>query len=156
MVREEFVAHAKRHMPRTPGGFYPPSSAEPSPPPSPPRASEKRPTPSAGCLVANCEELKTWVLNNMPRMIEQGKRFNTNVYKELQRTLLEDLSGRRTTLAIIPVDDHANMTRMIELYFATSEERGSPVLRIRALFDGVNVLIGDFNVTPVTRTQNMN
>ena len=48
---------------------------------------------------------------------------------------------------IIPVDDHDDMRRMIDLYFATTEERGSPVARIRALFDGVNVLIGDFNVS---------
>ena len=43
--------------------------------------------------------------------------------------------------------DHDDMRRMIDLYFATTEERGSPVARIRGLFDGVNVLIGDFNVS---------
>ena len=45
------------------------------------------------------------------------------------------------------MDDHDDMRRMIDLYFATTDERGSPVVRIRALFDGVNVLIGDFNVS---------
>ena len=110
MVREEFVAHTECNIPRIPGSFYPPSSADPSPPPSPQRASETKPTPSAGCLVANCEELKSWVLNNMPRMIEQGKRFNTKMYKEMQKTLLDDRPGRRTTVAIIPVDDSAITT----------------------------------------------
>ena len=147
MVREEFVAHAERNMPKIPGSFYPPSSAEPSPPPSPPKPSAPRPKLSAGCLVANCEELKSWVLHNMPTMIEQGRRFNTDVYKEMQRTLQEDRPGRRTTVAIIPVDDDVEMRRLINLYFATTDERGSPVARIRALFDGVNVLIGDFNMS---------
>ena len=77
----------------------------------------------------------------------QGRRFNTDVYKEMQRTLQEDRPGRRTTVAIIPVDDDVEMRRLINLYFATTDERGSPVARIRALFDGVNVLIGDFNMS---------
>ena len=145
MVREEFVAHAERNMPRIPGHFYPPSSAEPSPPLSPPRASKPRPRISAGCLVANFEELKVWIVNNLPTMIEQGKLFNANVYKEIRRILKEDRPERRITVAIIPVDDHDDMRRLVELFFATTEELKCPVARVRTLFDGVQVLIGDWN-----------
>ena len=145
MVREEFVAHAERNMPRIPGHFYPPSSAEPSPPPSPPRASKPRPRICAGCLVANFEELKVWILNNLPTMIVQRKRFNANVYKEIRRILKEDRPERRITVAIIPVDDHGDMRRLVELFFATTEERKCPVVRLRTLFHGVQVLIGDWN-----------
>ena len=133
MVREEFVAHAERNMPRIPGHFYPPSSAEPSPPPSPPRASKPRPRISAGCLVANFEELKVWILNNLPTMIVQRKRFK------------EDHPERRITVAIIPEDDHDETDRLVELFFATTVERKCPVVRLRTLFDGVQVLIGDWN-----------
>jgi len=143
MVREEFLEHAKRNMPRIPGSFYQPSSAEPSPLPSPPRASKPRPRISAGCLVANFEELKLWIVNNLPTMIEQGKRFNANVYKEIRRILKEDRPERCIT--IIPVDDPDDMRRSVELFFATTEERGCPVARVRTLFNGVQVLIGDWN-----------
>ena len=144
MVREEFIAHAERHMPRIPGVFYLPSSAEPSPPPSPPRASEPRPKPSAErCLVETCAELKSWVLNNLPRMREMGMRINTSVYKQMQRTIEEDRPGRRTTVAIIPTtDDEDDMKRTVDLYIETLEYLG---IRFRTLFDCVLVLIGDFD-----------
>ena len=145
MVREEFLEHAERNMPRIPGSFYPLSSAEPSPPPSPPRDGKPRPRISAGCLVANFEELKLWIVNNLPTMIEQGKRFNANVYKEIRRILKEDHPERRITVAIIPVDDHDDMRRLVNLFFATTEELKCPVVRVRTLFDGVQVLIGDWN-----------
>ena len=78
-------------------------------------------------------------------MIVQRKRFNANVYKEIRRILKEDRPERRITVAIIPEDDHDETDRLVELFFATTEERKCPVARVRTLFDGVQVLIGDWN-----------
>ena len=84
--------------------------------------------------------------------IEQGKHFKAVQHKCVQGDA-ENPPGRRATVAIIPVDDHDCMRRMIELYFATTEERGSSVARVCTLFDSVNVLIGDFNVSDSVRAR---
>ena len=66
MVREEFTRFCEQHLPRVPEAYHPPSSAEPSPPSSPPRPTkaEKTDRHVVGCIVNNVEELKMWMLNN--------------------------------------------------------------------------------------------
>jgi hypothetical protein len=152
MVREEFIAFAELHTPRIPGVFYPPSSAEPSPPSTPPRSGQQRSTssqePFVGCIVNSVEELRSWVVDNMPRMIDQGRRFSTAVYIEMRRTLEEEPPGKRHTVAIIPLacdDDDAEMRRMVNLFFETFNARQNRAARVRKLFDHVQVLIGDFD-----------
>ena len=73
-------------------------------------------------------------------------RMNTDVYKEMQRTLQEDRPERRTTVAIIPIiDDDDYLKRACEFVSETSESRGNTAIRFRTLFDCVLVLIGDFD-----------
>ena len=84
-----------------------------------------------------------WVINSMPLM--QGRRFDTKVYKEMQRTLEEEPQGMCHTVAIVPLDNHADMDRIMTLFFDTREARDNRAIRIRVLFDNVNVLIGDFD-----------
>jgi len=148
MVREECIKHAERHTLRSPGVFYPPSSATPSPPssPSPSRASEPRPQLPplpCGCIVNSVEELKSWVLNSMPHQFPQGKLFSTAVYHEMRRTLEEEPPGYRHTVAIIP--DDGNSSRMSDLFIETCGTRHNHVMRMRALYPDVYVLIGDFD-----------
>jgi len=81
----------------------------------------------------------------MPRMLEQGRRFDTKVYKEMQRTLEEEPPGMRHTVAIVPLDNHADMGRIMTLFFDTRAARENRAIRIRVLFDNVSVLIGDFD-----------
>ena len=52
-------------------------------------------------------------------------------------------------VAIVPLDNHADMDRIMTLFFDTRdsgrEARDNRAIRIRVLFDNVNVLIGDFD-----------
>ena len=45
---------------------------------------------------------------------------------------------------IVPLDNHADMDSIMTLFFDTREARDRAI-RIRVLFDNVNVLIGDFD-----------
>ena len=122
MVREEFIRFCEQHMTRVPGAYHQPSSAEPSPPSSPPRPTSagkrghlRRSSPvppqrpahvvASGCIVNNVEELKSWMLNILPLMLAQGRRCDMRVFREIQRTVEEEPPGKRHTVAIIPVDD---------------------------------------------------
>ena len=67
------------------------------------------------------------------------------VFREIQRTIEEGPPGKRHTVAIIPVDDQPEMSRMITLCLDTMEARGNTAVRIRAFFTGVYVIIGDFD-----------
>ena len=54
-------------------------------------------------------------------------------------------SSRSATVAIVLLDNHADMDRTMNLFLDTREARGNQAIRIRVLFDNVNVLIGDFD-----------
>ena len=69
-----------------------------------------------------------------------------SVFREIHRTLEEEPPGKRHTVAVIPVDDQADMSRTISLCLDTIEARGNTSLRIRAFFSGVYVIIGDFDL----------
>lgn len=98
-----------------------------------------------GCIVNSVEELKSWVMNSLPRMLQEGRRFDPRVYKEMQRTLEEEPRGKRHTVAIVPLGDEADMDRMYTLFLDTSEARGNRAVRYRVLCAHVvHVLIGDF------------
>ena len=74
-----------------------------------------------------------------------GRRCDLSVFGEVHRTLAEEPPGKRHTVAIIPVDDQADMSCTISLCLDTIEARGNTALRIRAFFSGVYVVIGDFD-----------
>jgi hypothetical protein len=149
MVREEYITHAERHTPCTPGVFNQPSSAKPSPLfPSPSRASELRPQLpllpcQCGYLVNSVEELESWVLNSMPHQFPQGKLFSTAVYDEMRRTLEEEPLGLRHTVAII--QDDGDSRRMSDLFMDACGTRHNHVMRMCALYPDVYVIIGDFD-----------
>ena len=142
MVREEFIRFREQHLRRVPEAYHPPSSAEPSPPSSPPRPVHGV---VLGCVVNNVEEFKLWMHKNLPLLNAQGRRCNMSVFREIHRTLEEEPPGKRHTVAVIPVDDQADMSRTISLCLDTIETRGNTSLRIRAFFSGVYVVIGDFD-----------
>jgi len=129
-------------MPRVPEAYHPPSSAEPSPPSSP-----RRPAHGVvlGCVVNNVDELKSWMHKNLPLLNAQGRRCDLRVFGEVHRTLAEEPPGKRHTVAIISVDDQADMSRTNSLCLDTIEARGNTALQIRAFFSGVYVVIGDFD-----------
>ena len=81
----------------------------------------------------------------MPSQIQKGRLFSTVVYHEMRRTLEEEPPGCRHTVAIIPVDDPAERSRLMQLFLDTSATRGNPVARVRELYSNVYVLIGDFD-----------
>ena len=87
------------------------------------------------------------MLNILPLMLAQGRRCDMRVFREIQRTVEEEPPGKRHTVAIIPVDDQSEMSRMINLCLDTMEARGNTAVRIRvrAFFTGVYVIIGDFD-----------
>ena len=85
------------------------------------------------------------MLNILPLMLAQGRRCDIRVFREIQRTVEEEPPGKRHTVAIIPVDDQSEMSRMITLCLDTMEARGNTAVRIRAFFTGVYVIIGDFD-----------
>jgi hypothetical protein len=101
--------------------------------------------PLVGCIVNSVEELESWVINSLPWMLEQGRLFDSKVYQEMQRTLKEEPPGMRHTVAIVPLDNRDDMDRVMTLFFDTRKARENRAIRIRVLFDNVNVLIGDFD-----------
>ena len=85
------------------------------------------------------------MLNILPLMLAQGRRCDMRVFREIQRTVEEEPPGKRHTVAINPVDDQSEMSRMINLCLDTIETRGNTAVRIRAFFTGVYVITCNFD-----------
>lgn len=134
---EEWLAHADRgaYNPRTIDG-----EGEPGPPPSTAKSW------APGLVLTSPQELELWLRNNLTNLasrLSPEYQLNWKVYKEMKRSLRDP---RGSTVAIIPVEDLADMERTMGLFFQISAGRREPVLRVRTLCVDVQVLISDHNV----------
>ncbi len=92
-----------------------------------------------GRIIYTREELDTWVREHMAALIQSGRLFNKDAYKECCKIL----KRFKAVGAIIPEDEEADMERLMNRFMLFSEEQGNTTLTNRTLFDGIQILMGD-------------
>jgi hypothetical protein len=97
-----------------------------------------------GRIIYTREELDTWVREHMAALIQCGRLFNKDAYKECCKIL----KRFKAVGAIIPEDEEADMERLMNRFMLLSEEQGNTTLTNRTLFDGIQILIGDSDHVP--------
>ncbi len=97
-----------------------------------------------GRIIYTREELDTWVREHMAALIQCGRLFNKDAYKECCKML----KRFKAVGAIIPEDEEADMERLMNRFMLLSEEQGNTTLTNRTLFDGIQILIGDSDHVP--------
>ena len=97
-----------------------------------------------GRIIYTREELDTWVREHKAALIQSGRLFNEDAYKECCKIL----KRFKAVGAIIPEDEEADMERLMNRFMLLSEEQGNTTLTNRTLFDGIQILIGDSDHVP--------
>jgi hypothetical protein len=83
---------------------------------------------------------------NMEPLVRGGQDYHHDVFKEVLKALVG-----AATVSVIPEGDHGTMESHIKEFFKISQARWESRVRNRQLFDGVQVLIGDFPTPPPGR-----
>lgn len=100
--------------------------------------------PPVGGVMATLPEFESWVMTNMEPLVREGRKFYQSIFTEVCRALF-----RSATVSIIPESDVlGTMEPLIAEFFSISQARWETRVRNRCLFDGVQVLIGDYPVPP--------
>ena len=97
-----------------------------------------------GRIIYTREELDTWVREHKAALIQSGRLFNEDAYKECCKIL----KRFKAVGAIIPEDEEADMERLMNRFMLVCQEQGNTTLTNRTLFDGIQILMGDAEHVP--------
>jgi len=95
------------------------------------------PPPVHGGIMATWQELDAWVMKYMKPLVTEGREYHHDVLMEAIKAILHS-----ATVSVIR-EGGPKMEEQVPEFFRISQTRLETRVRVRSLFSGVQVLIGD-------------